>query len=647
MKINVNEDRINDSFTLDKEKKVEGVLASDVKPWLKYYNVDVDTYTYEKKAYLDTDMNAYDYFLKVTRGYGNIKLVSYCGKTFTREEVINEVEDYIKRFNKMNIKKGDIVSFMMLNNPDIIFMWMALSKLGATANLIKFDEAEYRIKDILTKTKSKYFFITDVPLITEKVSKAKDVDTLESIICLSLFESLSSKQKLNMLLETAKDKVPNGNIRLMSKELENTLTNMKKQERESEKYKQDPKFISYKEWKKITKNGSLLNKPMGTGSDISVIVYTGGTTGNAKGVPLSNINLNSSAYGFKLGDLGFDVGKTSMSILPPSVAYYYNATYSLLCCGVSVELIPFFTPKEYPVLLNKYKPNIFLSGPILFKEMVDSGIIKDTSFMTSPISGGDKLTVAEEEAANDYIKKHGGNATLKQGYGESESTAAATYSKEIAYALGSIGIPFINVLVSMFDENNNEIPFGEGKIGEICISGPTVMEGYFENKEETDLVLQKHSDGRMWLHTSDYGYMDKDGRIYHCGRAKRMITRDGDKVWLSAIEEIIKLHPNVFDCCVVKAEDEIEREVPICHIIFNNEDLKEETIKELNEMIYAKLKEHYIPKYYVKTKEIPLTEVNKKVDFVKLEKENIFDQSIYEIKGNLIELRKGKTKVLK
>ncbi len=69
----------------------------------------------------------------------------------------------------MNIKRGDIVSFMMLNNPDIIFMWFALSKLGATANLIKFDEAEDRIKDILVKRQNlKYFFITDVPLITEK-----------------------------------------------------------------------------------------------------------------------------------------------------------------------------------------------------------------------------------------------------------------------------------------------------------------------------------------------------------------------------------------------------------------------------------------------------------------------------------------------
>ncbi len=69
-----------------------------------------------------------------------------------------------------------------------------------------------------------------------------------------------------------------------------------------------------------------------------------------------------------------------------------------MCCGVSTSLIPFFTPEGYPKLLNKYKPNIFLGGPILFNEMVDSGIIKkDTSFITSLISGGDKLAVAEEE----------------------------------------------------------------------------------------------------------------------------------------------------------------------------------------------------------------------------------------------------------
>lgn len=209
MKININNERFNDdSFVFDKERQVEGTLASLVKPWLKYYDIDINTYSDEKMAYLDTDMNSYDYFLKVTKSYGNIPMISYCGKIYYREDVINKIEEYIKRFNKMNITRGDIVSFMMLNNPDIIFMWFALSKLGATANLIKFDEAEDRIRDILVKTKSKYFFITDVPLITEKVSKGiEEVDTLDSVICMSLFEELSGIQKLNMLVENAKGKL--------------------------------------------------------------------------------------------------------------------------------------------------------------------------------------------------------------------------------------------------------------------------------------------------------------------------------------------------------------------------------------------------------------------------------------------------------
>ena len=151
MKFN-NEKLKNTSFVIDKEKKIEGRIASDIKPWLKFYDVDVEKYTDEKTAYLNTDMNVYDYFLAVTKQYGNALMIPYCSKNYHREDVITEVEKYIKRFNKMGINKGDIVSFMMLNNPDIIFMWLALSKIGAITNLIKFDEAEERIRDILNKT---------------------------------------------------------------------------------------------------------------------------------------------------------------------------------------------------------------------------------------------------------------------------------------------------------------------------------------------------------------------------------------------------------------------------------------------------------------------------------------------------------------
>ena len=99
MKFN-NEKLKNTSFVIDKEKKIEGRIASDIKPWLKFYDVDVEKYTDEKTAYLNTDMNVYDYFLAVTKQYGNALMIPYCSKNYHREDVITEVEKYIKRFNK-------------------------------------------------------------------------------------------------------------------------------------------------------------------------------------------------------------------------------------------------------------------------------------------------------------------------------------------------------------------------------------------------------------------------------------------------------------------------------------------------------------------------------------------------------------------
>ena len=96
MKININEERFNgENFVLDKERGVEGTLASNVKPWLKYYNIDIDTYSDEKKAYLDTNMNAYDYFLKVTKHYGNIKLLL--------KFLVDKIEKYPSSLSRMDL----------------------------------------------------------------------------------------------------------------------------------------------------------------------------------------------------------------------------------------------------------------------------------------------------------------------------------------------------------------------------------------------------------------------------------------------------------------------------------------------------------------------------------------------------------------
>ena len=164
------------------------------------------------------------------------------------------------------------------------------------------------------------------------------------------------------------------------------------------------------------------------------------------------------------------------------------------------------------------------------------------------------------------------------------------------------------------------------------------MKGYKNNPEETKKVLRLHSDGKYWLHTDDLGYFDHDGRLFHCGRAKRMITRSGNKIWLGTIEDVIKRSDFINDCCCVRFEDPIEREVPVAFIVPNAE-FNEDAAITLDEIVRKAQHDCDVPKYYVIVNEIPVTEVNKKVDFKKLERTDIFDSGEYSIDGKIIKSR--------
>ena len=341
--------------------------------------------------------------------------------------------------------------------------------------------------------------------------------------------------------------------------------------------------------------------------------------------------------GLKYSNYGFTYGKTSMNILPPAIAYYLNATCGLMVCGVRVTQIPAFEIEKYPELVDTYKPNIIYSGPILLKLMAVSPY--NFSYLTNPVSGGDKLLVNEELMINDAFKEKGSNK-VQQGYGSSEVTAVATCNPEIDSKIGSLGIPMINVDVSIFEyQTDKEIPYGENLEGEICISGPTLMKGYLNNKEATDYVKRYHNDGKYWLHTDDIGVMDEDGFIFHKGRYKRMLTRQGQKLWLSALEEEVMKTSLVKDCCAVKFPDQVEREVPVLHVVLNDGD-GIEVIEKLDTYLKENCPPSYLPKYYVIKEYLPVTEVNNKKDFKTLEKENILDTSEFIITGKIIKPRK-------
>jgi long-chain acyl-CoA synthetase len=155
--------------------------------------------------------------------------------------------------------------------------------------------------------------------------------------------------------------------------------------------------------------------------------------------------------------------------------------------------------------------------------------------------------------------------------------------------------------------------------GEICVSGPSVMLGYLNNPEETRMVLKKHDDGRIWLHTGDVGSMDKNGVVYFKTRLKRMIISAGYNVYPSYIENIINQHPSVLTSVVVGVPDEYRGEVAKAFIVLKP-DVKQ--TPELDAEIRAYCKKHIakysLPVAYEYRDDLPKTKINK-VDYRKLQ----------------------------
>ncbi len=154
-----------------------------------------------------------------------------------------------------------------------------------------------------------------------------------------------------------------------------------------------------------------------------------------------------------------------------------------------------------------------------------------------------------------------------------EVSSAATVAAGKVNKPGSVGIPMVNTLVSVFEPGTDkELPLGQR--GELCISGPGVMKGYYDKPAETAAILRTHPDGRVWVHTGDIGYLDEDGFVYLDSRIKRLIIRhDGFKVFPSMIENVVSQHPAVHQCSAVGCtdKDHVQGRLPFVYLVLTQE----------------------------------------------------------------------------
>ena len=563
------------------------VYASQAKPWLKYYD----------QKFIDQTLpalSAFEYVCQRSKNHLNDTALEYYGRKFTYADLIVNVKKTAAALRGAGVKKGDIVTVVSIMTPEIIALFYAADMIGATLNLVDPRYSVEGIREYIEEVDSHLLVCLNV--VYERCRQAAKRTNVEKVIVLSPADSLPPVMAVGYKLTTPdKNKYASNVIR----------------------------------WKQFIKGGegqSTAAEPYDP-DHACVVVHTGGTTGSPKGVMLTDDCFNGIALQFQAYPKLFHRGQKLMNVMPPFIAYGFACGIHLpLVLGFTVIIIPNLDPAKLGSLVLKHKPEHMFGVPTHYQQLASDPKLrdKDLSFIINYAAGGDSLSRGAEQTVNDFLAAHGARYPIAKGYGMTEVSSAATVAAGLDNKPGSVGIPMVNTVVAAFEPGTDqELPIGQR--GELCISGPCLMKGYYNKPEETAILLRRHPDGRVWAHTGDMGYLDEDGFVYLDSRIKRMIIRhDGFKVFPSMIENVVSRHPAVHQCSVVGCadKDHTQGRLPFVYIVLKSDTTakKKQVIRELERMCAEELPEYVQPVAYKFVPELPMTPVGK-VDYRKLEEE--------------------------
>ncbi|KAI9026441.1 hypothetical protein CLU79DRAFT_844170 [Phycomyces nitens] len=300
------------------------------------------------------------------------------------------------------------------------------------------------------------------------------------------------------------------------------------------------------------------------------LYYTSGTSGSKKMVMVTHTNIVASMY-------------SRDNWLPPNSRYltYASNAHSTtmliamnVCIkeGIETYLLKKFSVPRYCMAIQKYKINILVTQPWICAALAREKFVEeyDLSSVSIAFSAGsalDPITISR------FMDRH--KFPLISGFGMTEAISAIKMCPESSKR-GSLGRLCPNMIAKIIDENGEEVK--DGSMGELCIKGPTVTPGYYNNPTATAAAIDQ--DG--FLHCGDLFRVDKDGFFYFISRIKDMIKYYGYQISPSDIEDVLITHPEISECCVVgHYSEELSTEIPKAYVVLKSSQVKGRTEEEL------------------------------------------------------------------
>lgn len=552
-------------------------------PWTKFYGDAPSKIEYP-------DITLCDAVWSIAEENPNITALVYMDRKVTYKELKTEILLAQQMLADAGVKKGDKIMVCLPNIPQAVYLLYGADRLGAVSAFIHpLSAREEIIRYIAELDPACVIALDSMYSLFEEI---KDSVVFRSLIFTSPADELSLYRRMA--------------YELLSKTKHNI---------DSKKY-----YLWRNLKSKCTDN--ITEKSQISPDDTSVVLFSGGTTGEPKGVMLSGKALNAMAVQTAYMS-GTDIkGKIMLSAMPVFHGFgLCVCVHTVLCHGGVCVLVPRFTTAEYTKLIRKYRPHFIAGVPTLFEALIREKNMKsaDLSCLQGVFCGGDSLPVSLKKRFDAFLKDRKSTVKIREGYGATECVTASCLTPKDFEKEGSIGVPFPDTYYKICEAGTeNELP--NNSVGEICISGPAVMKGYLNDEEETKRVLKRHSDGRVWLHTGDAGSMDEDGFVYFSHRLKRVIISSGYNIYPQVVERALELHPKVQRCCVVGVKDEYKMERVKAYVVpcekAEDEDLmREELIVHLKRYVAR----FALPSNIEFMESLPVNAVGK-IEYSKLEK---------------------------
>ncbi len=491
-------------------------------PWERFYGPVPSTLSYPEKTMFELVEQA-------GKTYPSYTAFDFMGKSTDYKAMLESIETVAKAFCSLGIKPGDKVTLCLPNTPQAVICFYALNRIGAISNMIHPLSSEGEIAFYLKDSES----VAAVTLnqFYGKFEAIRSEVNLKHLIITSIADALSTVMKIGFALTKGR-KIP-----------------------------PIPQDADVLYWKDFLAMGEAFAGDFDCkkkAEDAAVVLYSGGTTGTTKGILLSNMNFNALALQTAAMSVTCKPGQSMLAVMPVFHGFGLGVSiHTMLVAGCRCILVPQFNAQSYAQLLKKKRPNYIAGVPTLYEAILRNPDMEgvDLSCLLGVFSGGDSLSIELKKKFDNFLKEHGANVQIREGYGTTECVTASCLTPYDTYREGSIGIPFPDTFYKIVKPGTcDEVPFGEE--GEICLSGPTLMMEYVNQPEETADTLKVHSDGHTWLHTGDLGLMDPDGFVYYRQRMKRMIISSGYNIYPSQLENTIDAHQSVHMSCVIGVPDE-------------------------------------------------------------------------------------------